>query len=51
MAEDKNKKKKDLLRRFREFLLSKSEGARKGDKSGLEQIEELATEEEKKKKR
>lgn len=50
MAEDKNKKKKDLLRRLREFLLEKSKGG-KGGRPGLEQIEELASEEEKKKKR
>ena len=48
---DKNKKDlKNWLRKARQYLLDKSKGG-KGDKSGLEQIEELMTEEEKKKKR
>lgn len=43
MAEDKNKKKKDLLRRLREWLLGKSKGGG-GGRPGLEQIEELEKE-------
>ena len=47
-AEDKNKKKKHLLRRLREFLLSKSKGQTVGTQE--KQIKELFPEDKDKKK-
>ena len=46
MADDK--KKKDLLRRIREWLLKKSKGAKAGGRPGLEQIEQEMKDEKKK---
>ena len=46
MADEKGKnKKKDLLRKLREYLLSLSKGAKTGGRPGLTQIEQLEAEE------